>query len=375
MGASTAVRTVGVRRALLGIAALAALSCDRAARSTTSTALEGKVSNTLAKVSEISLGFEPRSSMQWLGEDELLVIDKQESQVVVLDPARGVARRIGRKGMGPGEFNAPSEATSLPGGLLAVADQMTRSILYIDAAGRETRRVALPGIPRQLRGDSSGAVWIAYLVLQPGGGLFAGRVEPGSDSVSTYFKPSDVDTAYTFTAATMGSMTQLDVDLGIDGKCALGDGRLYRLFVFDRHTGLRAFGRQDLGVQPRSPRETAAIHEKFVILNKGAAAYPEAVKALRDLESSELERPREYFRASAIRFDPLGGVWVARRMPSGTETEFDRYDGTGAFLGTLTVPGLVLSFALRPGKLAVLLDGPEDEPEAARLVVYSVSTL
>ncbi len=74
--------------------------------------------------------------------DNLYVLDGGASRVVVFDRAGKFVRQFGKKGGGPGEFQAPLGMTVLADGSVAVADLGARSYSLFGADGRYQRSAA-----------------------------------------------------------------------------------------------------------------------------------------------------------------------------------------------------------------------------------------
>ncbi len=74
--------------------------------------------------------------------DNLYVLDSGASRVVVFDRAGKFVRQFGKKGGGPGEFQAPFGMTVLADGSVAVADLAARSYSLFGADGRYQRSTA-----------------------------------------------------------------------------------------------------------------------------------------------------------------------------------------------------------------------------------------
>lgn len=75
----------------------------------------------------------------------LYVPDVQEGKVPVFDAATGsLLFEIGRKGLGPGEFQAPSDVAVDPAGLVWVIDGQRGLLQAFDAAGAYQKELTLP---------------------------------------------------------------------------------------------------------------------------------------------------------------------------------------------------------------------------------------
>ena len=74
--------------------------------------------------------------------DNLYVLDGGASRVLMFDRAGRFVRQFGKKGGGPGEFQAPFGMTVLTDGTVAVADLAARSYSLFGADGRYQRSVA-----------------------------------------------------------------------------------------------------------------------------------------------------------------------------------------------------------------------------------------
>ena len=361
------------RKLAIALVVLAGAACDRAPRHDQGVIPGTIMTNPPVLVTEARLTFEPRPVVEWADEGRLLLVDKEAAQAVKFDPSDGTETRFGRKGLGPGETIAPMWATTLADGGVAIGDQMSRIVILLDNRGKETRRISVPGLPREVRAGADGSVWVAWMDLLPNGGLFIGRIPDNADSVVLVVRPQDLGPEYVVSADNIMDFPPLAVDIGTDGEVIIGDGRKYRILAMTAPGAVRRFSREDLPIAPRSSHEVEAIKEKFTVLRSAMGGRSEGLKVIDQLESKEFARPRDHFWGNAIRLDESRNIWVARQLPSGTETALDRFTPAGVLSGTVTLPGLVASYAFRGDKLAVLIADPFEATEVATVRIYSLS--
>lgn len=142
------------RRALALLATLALAACDRSSgnvvvveRASTlqpfDAVFEAVDSAALRTTAADPLGW-PSGLAVWHG--RYAVADDFQKNVKVFGRDGALLMTIGRDGGGPGEFRSPVGVAVLPGGKLAVADDLRGLLSVFDSSGRYVRGVPLPGI-------------------------------------------------------------------------------------------------------------------------------------------------------------------------------------------------------------------------------------
>jgi hypothetical protein len=112
--------------------------------------------------------FSRLSGVRELPSGKVLIADRQDKVVQVLDLASGSATKVGREGQGPGEYALPMGLFAMPNGETWVNDLLGRRFLVVDAQGKPGKFVQLP---------STGA----------GGGMVMMGTGGGTDATGRYY--------------------------------------------------------------------------------------------------------------------------------------------------------------------------------------------
>ena len=83
--------------------------------------------------------FSSVSDVRELSDGRLIVVDRRERAIQLVDFARGTATRIGREGAGPKEIQQPTTLLALPSDTTAVWDGRNARLLYIGPDGTALR--------------------------------------------------------------------------------------------------------------------------------------------------------------------------------------------------------------------------------------------
>ncbi len=113
-------------------------------------------------------------------EGNLFVLDRQASQVTVVDRDGNFVRTIGSEGEGPGEFRMPMQFTVMRDGQLVVADVGHRSYQIFSPEGDFERMVGMGGGGMVRIGDLAPDPSGEAIISGGGGGIVAMRGGPGA---------------------------------------------------------------------------------------------------------------------------------------------------------------------------------------------------
>jgi hypothetical protein len=114
--------------------------------------------------------FSSVTGIRELSDGRLLVVDRREGAVLLLDFTSGTSQRIGQAGSGPGEVAVPTNLLGLTGDTSAVWDSRNNRLFFVDPPGTAGRSVRLtadngsaPTIPLQAPryADASGRLYFA----------------------------------------------------------------------------------------------------------------------------------------------------------------------------------------------------------------------
>lgn len=321
----------------------------------------------------------------------LYILDGDNQRVIEVGPDGQLARVIGHKGGGPGEFQFPLALTILPDGSLVVFDAARRGYSRFDAAGQYQGNGFLPegvGLPsfNGVRAAPDG-----QLVVAAGPALSQER--PGADSIyapifrqplsgdkpsmTTLFRnplpaPRVQDTGssggrrvrmVSFSAPTFSP--QLSWGVLPDGDIAVSNGTDYAIRIIDpagkvvrtfrRPFTARAVTRQDeerARSELRKRLKEGGGGLRIVSRGRSGGASFSASGAGAGMTSAQIEE-----RVNGMQFatvmpviqriftDPAGHIWVQRTGAEGqADGPIDLLTGTGRYIGTLqgaTLPDAV----------------------------------
>ena len=131
--------------------------------------------------------FEDSVPVGFDGAGNLYLLDRQASQVVIVDPQGGLVRTLGRQGEGPGEFNVVAQFWVWPDGRYVVQDVGHGAYQVFSPTGELERFVRMGGgtgplammggMRLEVRADPSGGALIAQGMPSMFGGLMSGMME------------------------------------------------------------------------------------------------------------------------------------------------------------------------------------------------------
>ncbi|HEY0969749.1 MAG TPA: hypothetical protein VGE02_02105 [Gemmatimonadales bacterium] len=313
-----------------------------------------------------------------LGDGRVIVADRTEKSIQLLDLARGASTRIGREGGGPNEYRVPGPVLALPGDSTAVFDMGSMRYLLVAPDGsvagtfstadpsRPDMRLALPA--RGVDGAGNLYLFDRGIGLRPGGGP---PVQPAdSGTVLRFDRRTRTLTPVARVAvpkaeiSSEGSATNRRVmvrtgtpfaaqdewAVGLDGRVAVVRHDPYRVEWLApggrRVTGpampyerLRVTERDREEYRERS-RSGAGIRMAVTVGGEGASTRMAPTTA-----SAALPEPGDWpefkppFLAGAATVAPDGRLWVLRTRPAGDDVpRYDVFDSFGELSATVILP-------------------------------------
>jgi hypothetical protein len=291
------------------------------------------------------------------------VTDFLAARVWVFGAEGELRRALGRKGQGPGEFEAPTGPAIGPDGRLYVRDVYRVSIFGLDpASGLRTRFESTFDGPvyadwtsrRTTRFDGGGALFYPGTRWRDGGSAlpFVVRYTPEGVLTDTIFAPDQAAiprlTAFVRTGPGGGRMipglshvpfaARPVWDVTPDGTMITGDGASYELVEMDDQG--QVITRFTRAVAPdRIPQQERA--DSIAALRSRLESVPVPLDQVEGMppEVRELAVPSEYPLYMAVYVGVTGNVWV-RRWPVGGEdvTIFDVFARGGDYQRTVVLP-------------------------------------
>jgi hypothetical protein len=305
------------------------------------------------------LGFRPAGAPVWLDDRRIAVGDEDAGQVVVMDVVGGKSTRMGRRGMGPGEFLYPMSLRSGDNGSLLVGDPLVGRVTELGPDGRARREAGVPGRLLSItawRGDVVTAAWM------DGQDPVLGVVDLATGTAVERVRPLSASPGVAASAGEEGDRTPFLVLAGMpDGGMLVSGARTYELFSFAADgTAGRVYAHPNPVPRYMTDEEAEKMTSdmRSVMGAAGADVVGEVMRRAR-------ARPTVFFRAGAVTVDERGRVWVVTSHRSEDATEVDVFAPDGGHLARLSVPGLVASVAPRGDRLAVLREAVGGDADGA----------
>ena len=347
----------------------------------------------------------------------LFILDRQASQVTVVDARGSFVRTVGQAGEGPGEFRMPMAFTAMPDGSLVVADLGHRSYQLFDAEGSFERMVSMGGGDVIRLGDiaphpsgaaivSGGGGMAIAMRAGPGGAPSAPRTRPidvvsltgdvaGVEAIAQAWQPPRDDRPQRLEGGGVrlqmsmaGPRTfepQLLVGVLPDGGVAYADSSTYGIKVVGPDGTLRR-----VLTRNHPPREVtsrmqdeekerrlAELDEgqgprmRILTSNGSGAARPISEEAMRDMMRGQIDQLQFYPELPVLmRLESTwsGKIWAQRRGDAPTDPgAIDVMTPEGQYAGTFPAGSLQMPAAFGPGGLTAWIE--RDDFDVPTIVV------
>lgn len=317
-----------------------------------------------------------------LRDGRVIVADRQEKTLQLLDLARGTATKLGREGGGPNEYAMPLGVFSLPGDSTVVFDGGNMRYLVLAPDGTPVRtfatmepgapdmRVAMP--PRAVDGQGKLYFLDRGLRMGPGGPPAGGFTPPDSGTVLRYDpatkrveevgKVALPKTSVNSSGGTnerrvmirVGTpfAVQDDWAAGLDGRIAVVRSEPYRVEWVapngQRVTG-PAIAYEKIRVTEqdkenyRNARTSVSAMGMRVTVDNGRTSVssgpPPATTAMRPSEPESWPEFKPAFQANQSVVAPDGRLWVSRyREADDEQPRYDVFDGYGRLVARAVLP-------------------------------------
>ena len=315
-----------------------------------------------------------------LANGNIAVLDIGRYEVRIFAADRSFVRSIGRRGQGPGEFDAPWRLIRAPGDSIGVVD-MSGHLELLPVDGDGSRRIPMPrrgedGTPQILGAFTTGG----YLAIL---NEFPGKPQVG---VNPLYSTLHVVTAPGGSGPTLArhQSTQFTFRKGGDGRlrevptlfwAEPGMAVLPAGYVWCLATEFDCQIRSNTGIHLRTirapvmpPRVTGSdvAELRGIQLARATSARDSAQLEATMVEADRMDR---FPVLSLIRTDSRGRIW----MRSYVWRDADRFatwlvfEPTGRVLGTVTMPAGLQVFDIGEG---YILGVERDEDDAEGIVMY-----
>lgn len=340
-------------------------------------ALEGQAPVPTTQISDPAATFpEPFSSitgLRELSDGRLVISDRLEQAVRIVDLKAGTMEEIGRIGQGPGEYQMPGDLFALPGDSTLLLDFANRRLTVIDPAGRLVRSMPLRhssgAIVRPGGTDARGRIYfdqMGMVQVEEGPGGRATdiqdtapllRWDPATDAIDTLAalaRPAPGAMRAAVGRGGFGAVAASTAFAPRDAWAVALDGRVA---VVRAEPEYRIEWLSPAGAKRTGP---AVAYEPVPLTRADQEEWAErlaatAVVAIESVENGrrssrtmnvprpnvdELEFPetKPPFPAEAAATTPDGELWVERNVPFGQPQTFDVFDAAGRRVRQVRLP-------------------------------------
>jgi hypothetical protein len=368
-----------MRRASLALSALAAAGALAAPAAAQRAA--APFSLTLSRAdAEYAEPFTAIAGVRELRDGRVVVVDRTEKTIQLLDLARGSARKIGIEGGGPNEYRLPAALFAMPGDSTLVFDLGNTRFLVLAPDGTPVRTFstldASAGDMRLLMpraSDGAGNLYFLDRGLGPGSGGVPSTQAPDSGTVLRYelatrklapvgkvaLPPMNVSASggsnqrRVMVRMSTPFAAQDDWTVGPDGRIAITRHEPYRV-EWLAPNGQRVVGPDmpyrklpvtdaDRAEYRERQRSAQAIGMTVRIGGgpggQGGSGVSAAPATIRPEEPTDWPDFKPPFVANETTVGPDGRLWVLRSRPAGDEVPtYDVFDSFGKLAGTVKLP-------------------------------------
>ena len=315
---------------------------------------------------EFAEPFSNLSGLRELSDGRVVVSDRLEKAVRVLDLRRGTFHEIGRVGSGPGEFQMPGALLPLPADSTLLVDFGNMRLTVIEPSGRMGKSLSMLSSIGELR-NPSGVDRTGRLYFTAMGGLRPGSDGP-PDSVAILGWDRASDAADTLAMLPSPESTVSMRSSGGGGGFSLrgisplaprhgwavdADGRIAVVWPEDYHVEW---------IDPRGSRHVSppVRYVPVPVTEEDKKAWAEGMANATGVmmavggeggggaRTIRMPRPdpadmawpavKPPFEASEIQFAPDGSLWVERYVKHGAPSAVDVFDREGRLAGQIIYP-------------------------------------
>jgi hypothetical protein len=294
---------------------------------------------------------------------DIVVADKSPPMIRAFDRTGRVLWSGGRSGGGPGEYRFPMRVVIGPDRGVSVVDMTARRLTRLgrDGAVKATEPILAFPAGASARGRTGEII----MLMDDFRGPFALERWAPTAAKSVGF------TTVPRTPSAAGSgMIQPSIAVSPSGVLALGtDPFTYRIARLDADGKPMPDIVRDI---PRARRTEAEMEELANRLRLGPerrGAEQSASKAPARSSSGPDLTMKPFFPLDGLRYDDSGRLWVLTTRGVDQESVFDLFAPGGAFIGSVTLPARVGTFALAG---PYLVTGGEDADDIPKVTLWRV---
>jgi hypothetical protein len=316
------------------------------------------------------------TGLTWIDDTTLVVIDRDDQQLVSLISQTGLQRRGARRGEGPGELEGAFMLLGPVEGGLLVADMRQRRLSEFTSDLGFVRSVQVPGLPIELLSwDESTvtAVWMRFNFTND-----EVRAEP---AVGTIDLVSGVAQEH-FSLFAPGGLSAPESDNPFSppfiaaarsqsGLILAGQSTEYRIVAFDGEGSVRySTGRPNSDESYLSEEQKAAERARRARVSGRRGPPP---RELGRMLERTLDAPQPFFEPAAFEIGPAGNLWIITTRQHDDSTEVDMFGPQGAYLTTLALKDRLSDLAFRGSRVAALVSRVAPEVEGVQGIdIYEI---
>jgi len=309
--------------------------------------------------------FSAVAGLRELADGRVVVSDRLEITLRIVNLTAGEGKEIGHEGSGPGEYRMPADLFALPGDSTLLVDfgNMRLTVIGPDGALGESQGMMHPdGFLLYPRGaDEKGCLYFDLsnvMTMQPGESL------PDSFAVVAFDRATGViDTITQLPRPELGRVTSVgggaafsgtgmqpyqavnDWAVAPDGRIALAWGEEYRLEWRSRDGS--AVAGPPVTYEPvkvtQADKEAWADRMSssavMAISTGGGSGHNRTINLPRpDIEAQDWPAVKPAFGNSALSVTPEGEAWVRRHVGNGEPERYDVFDASGRRVRQVVLP-------------------------------------
>jgi hypothetical protein len=294
---------------------------------------------------------------------EFLVVDRDAPMLRRFDQTGKPVWSGGNKGRGPGEYQLIVRASLLANGGIVIVDMTNQRVTELAPDMKAVGTIAVPRFPTTA---GAGGDDIVIAAEGPMGtldlwrwrhGAALTKIElprPGSPGDPRPIMNSSVALSPLGTIAALLNSEHYSV-IRIDSAGA-------RLPNLERSVErVRNTSREEAEIRDRIARSGAMMNAERRAGGRSAAPVPQIPESERRL--------KPHVAVDGMRYDPSGRLWLRTMRGDETKTLFDVFNPSGAFAGTVTIPGRVQAFGLGGRYLVTAGENDDGVPQVTRWIV------
>lgn len=293
-----------------------------------------------------------------LSDGKIVVADLGSGELRYYDSAGTFIRRAGRKGSGPGEFQALTLLWGTPADSLLAFDAAARRVSVFDSAGNFVRQIDLSraGFLQPMGRMSDGTIVALGFVFNPDsmppeGTTYRTRqpviLAAGDSSLDTLgvFPGMDMYTVSlsfggrSFPAPMMVNYGHLTSVQAFGDRIYLGDNARYEVAVYGRDGRITRLIRAR--ATPRSVTEEdrkSAEARNREAMEDNAQRIPAAMKDQLETLVANAKYAEQFPPFETMRLDQVGNLWVQGYARHQAPIPFTVFDSTGSMISRVTLP-------------------------------------